>query len=254
MLSVHADQIASEVLGKAVVLDIGGWASPFNGATHVMDSSPYETRGYYASLGGAPYQGPKTERFTRATWIQRDVCDREPYPFADKSVDFVICSHTLEDVRDPIWVCSEMRRIARAGYIETPSRAAESSRGWESPNIAGLTHHRWLVEIEGDRITFAHKPHAIHRHWRYALPASYFRALTEEQRVTWLFWDGTFEFGEAMAIESLADVERGLAAYVDLVYPHPTWRLAASTALEPVQTVVRHMRRAGYRLLTRPRG
>jgi hypothetical protein len=32
----------------------------------------------------------------------------------------VICSHTLEDIRDPLWVCSEMIRIGKAGYIELP--------------------------------------------------------------------------------------------------------------------------------------
>jgi hypothetical protein len=30
-----------------VVLDIGGWAHPFNRANYVIDAAPYETRGYY---------------------------------------------------------------------------------------------------------------------------------------------------------------------------------------------------------------
>ena len=60
-----------------------------------------------------------------------------------------ICSHTLEDLRDPLWVCAELVRVAKAGYVEVPSRAAEQSRGWEHPRIAGLSHHRWLIEIDG---------------------------------------------------------------------------------------------------------
>ena len=75
----------------------------------------------------------------RDTWIQRDICDREPYPFDDDELDFVICSHTLEDVRDPIWVCSEMARIAKAGYIEVPSRLEEQSYGFQGPGRAGAT-------------------------------------------------------------------------------------------------------------------
>jgi hypothetical protein len=228
----HVARVLASIRPGDVVLDIGGWACPFNAATHILDSSPYETRGYYAKVGGLPFQGPERESFTKATWIQRDICDREPYPFADKSVDFVICSHTLEDVRDPIWVCSEMRRIAKRGYVETPSRMAESSRGWESPKIVGLTHHRWLVEVSGNRVSFTHKPHAIHKHWRYALPASYFRELTDEQRVTWLFWEGTFDAVETTPIDTVPELERGLAAYVQGVHPYPRWKIATSEAVE----------------------
>ena len=131
------------------VLDIGGWACPFNRATHVMDAERFETRGYYAKIGKPAFQGPAQEHFTAATWIQRDICGREPYPFKDKELDFVTCSHTLEDIRDPLWVCSEMVRISRRGYVEIPSRLWETCRGTEHPRLAGLSHHRWLIEITG---------------------------------------------------------------------------------------------------------
>lgn len=231
MYPPNVDRIIATLNPGDVVLDIGGWGCPLNRATHVMDSMQYETRGYYAKVGGIAYQGPEREHFSRSTWIQRDICDREPYPFADKSVDFVVCSHTLEDVRDPIWVCSEMRRIAKRGYLETPSRLAESCRGWESPRIAGLTHHRWLVEVAGNRVTFMHKVHALHKHWRYTLPPSFFRGLTAEQRITWLFWEDSFDFAE-IQIDGLPEVERALAEYVEDVAPYPRWRLAASAAAE----------------------
>jgi hypothetical protein len=122
----------------ARVLDVGGWACPFLRADWVLDAEPYETRGYYASVGLPASQGWGPERFNKARWIQRDICAREPWPIADKFFDFAICSQTLEDVRYPIFVCSELVRGARAGYIETPSRVAESCRDWESPRIAGL--------------------------------------------------------------------------------------------------------------------
>src|SRR5687768_15234743 len=94
-----------------LVLDVGAWWHPFTRADWVIDVMPYETRG----PGGT--QGPPPERFSAETWVRRDICDREPWPFADRQFDFAVCAHTLEDVRDPVWVCGELMRVARAGYI-----------------------------------------------------------------------------------------------------------------------------------------
>ena len=85
--------------------------------------------------------------FTKDSWIVRDICAKEPFPFRDKELDFVVCSHTLEDIRDPLWVCSEIIRIGKAGYIEVPSRLWETCRGME-PGIAGLSHHRLCLHPE----------------------------------------------------------------------------------------------------------
>src|SRR5262249_48921913 len=88
--------------------------------------------------------------------------DRRSWPFEDKAFDFAICSHLLEDLRDPIWVCSELLRIAKAGYVEVPSRVEEQSLGVEHPRYAGYYHHRWLITLEGTRLDFRHKPHLLH--------------------------------------------------------------------------------------------
>src|SRR5688572_5342175 len=165
MYEPNVDQVLKEIAPSDVVLDIGGWARPFSRANFVMDAEPYETRGYY----GSP-QGGTREYFSAETWIQRDICERTPFPFVDKEIDFAICSHTLEDVRDPLWVCSEMIRVAKRGYIEVPSRVAESCRGVESGQV-GWSHHRWLIEIRDRRISFLMKYHKIHSHWRLSFPA-----------------------------------------------------------------------------------
>jgi len=198
------------------VLDIGGWACPFNRATHVMDAEPYGTRGYYAKIGGRGSQGGDQEYFTESTWIQRDICGREPYPFGDKEFDFVICSHTLEDIRDPLWVCSEMVRIARRGYLEIPSRLWETCLGAEHPSLAGLSHHRWLIEISGHHVSFLPKYHMIHRGPRYNLPASLLRQLTPEESIAYLFWEGDFTFEEKSihGVDAMgAEMRRYVAQY-----------------------------------------
>src|SRR5689334_18099709 len=122
MLESARAKLLAELPPDALVLDVGGWADPFERADWVIDRRPYATRGLYERRGWIEPRDRGPERFSETTWIERDICDREPFPFDDDGVDFVICSQTLEDVRDPVWVCSEIERVGRAGYIETPSR------------------------------------------------------------------------------------------------------------------------------------
>jgi hypothetical protein len=206
-----------------VVLDIGGWAQPLLRANYVMDMMPFETRGYYRNYGLLPALGDGNEFFTRDTWIRRDICSREPYPFEDKAVDFVFCSHTLEDIRDPLWVCSEMQRIGKRGYIEIPSRLAESIM---DPNtgIVGLSHHRWLVTIQNDEIEFEAKYHLIHRKGLH-LPAYFDIMMTPRDRVQWLFWEHSFRHREADIPLGDDDVAHRLGAFVqEYARPVPAMR------------------------------
>ena len=124
MLPSARDRIAGSVGDDDLVLDVGGWAEPFARADWVIDLEPYATRGLYGDRVAAG-----AERFTADTWVVRDICDRERWPFHDGQFAFAICAHTLEDVRDPVWVCAELQRVARAGYVEVPSRLEEQALG-----------------------------------------------------------------------------------------------------------------------------
>ncbi|MBF0374104.1 MAG: methyltransferase domain-containing protein, partial [Alphaproteobacteria bacterium] len=135
--------------GCGSVLDVGGWYRPFNLATHVLDLCPYDTRRRHDALD--PHDA---ERFSADTWTIRDICDT-PWPYADRQFDFAFCSHTLEDVRDPVAVCRELARVARAGYVEVPSRAREIFVKKRLSRLRGLLgrasevgfrHHRWFCE------------------------------------------------------------------------------------------------------------
>ena len=243
MLLQNSDRVMALLKATDTVLDIGGWAHPFNRANYVMDMEPFETRGYYnrtfARNNPVPPMGGTVERFDKGRWIQRDICSREPYPFADKEIDFVVCSHTLEDVRDPLWVCSEMIRIAKAGYIEVPSRLSESCRGAE-PGIAGLSHHRWLIEMEDDTILFLPKYHRIHN-WRYSLPASMRRRMKEEDGSAWMFWQGSFQYRELNfhGYDQLLELQK----YVQSVRPYPALLLAADRYLHTTRSLAQRVKR-----------
>ncbi len=229
MLEAHVRHLLEILRDDDLVLDVGGWACPFNRANWILDGQPFETRGFYRTFGGAASQGGTREYFSRETWVQRDICDRESWPFRDKQFDFAICSHTLEDVRDPLWVCAELIRVARRGYIEVPSREYETCLGLERPGQAGLSHHRWLVEIRGSHLRFVQKYHMIHHDRRFALPPAHRRALTPERANSWLFWEGTFTF-EEVQLHGIEAEEQELARFVNAVRPPAPWTLAAGRA------------------------
>lgn len=196
MLTASLERIERSLGCGDLVLDVGGWASPFPRADWVIDLMPYETRGLY---GKAPVAAG--ERFSAETWVERDICDRETWPFADNQFEFAICSHTLEDVRDPVWVCAELSRVAKAGYVETPSRLEEQSWGVTGPFV-GWSHHHWLVEATAaGGLEFALKPHALHASPEHFLTADQGAALTPEERVVACFWEAELDARERVFME-----------------------------------------------------
>lgn len=222
MLEANASRLLQQLAPTDLVLDVGGWACPFNRAQWVLDAQPFETRGFYRTFGGPPSQGGDREWFSRDTWTQLDICNHEPWPFTDRQFDFVVCSHTLEDVRDPLWVCHELSRVAKAGYVEVPSRVYESTMGIERPGQAGLSHHRWLITVNGAHIAFLQKYHMISADWRFHLPPRYRRCLTPDTSVTWLWWQGSFSY-EEVEINGVPMQEAELQRFASKIYPRPTW-------------------------------
>jgi hypothetical protein len=61
--------------------------------------------------------------------------------------DFSICTHVLEDVRDPLFVAQGLMKISKAGFISMPNKHTELSN-IESPFFLGYCHHRWIYSIQ----------------------------------------------------------------------------------------------------------
>ena len=202
------ERLIAELPDSALVLDVGGWASPHPRADWVIDLGPYETRNWYETIGAPPRD--HAERFTAESWVVHDICAPGPWPFEADTFDFALCSQTLEDVRDPIKVCSELSRVAKAGYVETPAAAVELTRGIESPLWCGWRHHRWLVEQEGDGLVFVAKPHHVHNPlW----PAIRSPALLTVPPVLRLGWRGELPAREEFLVDADA-LERRLTEIV----------------------------------------
>jgi hypothetical protein len=133
------------------VLDIGCGHKPFPRADIGLDKLSAETlKEVWDSL--------KIKGRPRAT-LQHDFTER--MPFKDKSIDFVYCRHTLEDMFDPFVLVREMERIGKAGYIETPSPVAELAHGIDGFKNSylwrGYYHHRFFVWAHDGTLHFVSK-------------------------------------------------------------------------------------------------
>jgi len=131
-------------------LDIGGamgsWADEFVSA--------------YLDCNATKYLGQ-----TQALLFDGNISDPEGWEQVLSHVeengkfDFAICTQTLEDIRNPSFVCQMLPKVAKAGYIDVPSKYHELKvNEWPSDSdrkiwgikghILGYTGHRWIMNME----------------------------------------------------------------------------------------------------------
>jgi SAM-dependent methyltransferase len=106
------------------VLEVGGGHNPHPRAdveTDKFTDSNYHRSGDFKLL--------EHQQFVPA--------EGESLPFKDKEFDYVICCHVLEHAEDPHQFLQEQFRVARRGYIETPSLLGEV--------LAARESHRWIL-------------------------------------------------------------------------------------------------------------
>ena len=84
--------------------------------------------------------------------------------------------------------------------------------GFQGPWV-GWGHHRWLVEVTGNRIEFVMKHHVMHGRETDHFPSGFRDALTPEERVVQLWWEGSFEFGERV-MTGAEELDHYLAEFV----------------------------------------
>jgi SAM-dependent methyltransferase len=118
------------------VLEVGGGHRPHPRANVVVDK--YTNSNFHRS---GDLKVLKNQIFLEA--------DGESLPFEDKEFDYVICSHVLEHVENPEKFLAEQFRVAKRGYMETPSLLGEALYARES--------HKWIIQEFNDVIYLVDK-------------------------------------------------------------------------------------------------
>lgn len=125
------------------VLDVGSGNVPLPFATHQLE--------YAISDDAFGRAGQPMRRLGNVELVQGSV---EKLPFADKSFDFIYCSHIMEHVANPAAACAELSRVGKRGYIESPNRAKDL---WLDQ--AMCSNHNWVLSLGDDRRSLVFDPY-----------------------------------------------------------------------------------------------
>lgn len=150
------------------VLDVGAsynmWAGDY--VTHTLDLNKTDDR--YKKFVGNMSDTP--------VWEEVDLYLKEH----NFTFDFTICTHTLEDILNPIFVIKNMIKFSKGGFISMPSKWADLTLSTYRP-WKGWMHHRWLFDVIDDTLVcvpklpyfeyidtthFANKPTEIRFYWK----------------------------------------------------------------------------------------
>ncbi len=126
------------------VLEVGGGNHPDKRAHVVVDKYVDDNTHRSGDL-----RVLKNQKFVHA--------DGENLPFKDKEFDYVLCRHVLEHVDDPIQFVKEQARVAKMGYMETPSLLGEY--------IAPKESHRWVIQDIDNKLVLYDKEALNFKPW-----------------------------------------------------------------------------------------
>ena len=119
--------------GSALVLDVGAGGNPFPRSDILLDR-----------LTGSEHRNGESMLIDRPVVFG----DASRMPFKDKVFDFVIASHILEHMAEPVVFLKELQRVGKAGYIETPNALFERLHPY---------HIHCLEILERNGVLYIHK-------------------------------------------------------------------------------------------------
>jgi hypothetical protein len=130
------------------LIDVGASANPWTKdfVTHIVD---------FAKGGLA------------ATYFTGNICDMRVWNLVLEHVkwhgkfDFLVCTHTLEDISSPKMVSNMFGKIANEGFIAMPSKFIELNK--PEGQWTGYIHHRWIYDlVDGVVIGYPKQPFIEH--------------------------------------------------------------------------------------------
>lgn len=129
--TVEFIQLNKKLYPKYKVIDIGGltvgWSQPYVDMVVDINAPPSESTMSFDISDESSWQ------------VLLDQVEK------DGLYDFAICTHTLEDVYNPITALKLLPKIAKAGLITMPNIRLELSN-IESEHWIGYIHHRWIFD------------------------------------------------------------------------------------------------------------
>lgn len=103
--------------------------------------------------------------------------------------DFCICTHLLEDIAFPSFVCQMINKVALSGLITFPSKYKELSY-FESNTYRGYSHHRWIMTIKNSTILGFPKQGFIENlNWKEIT-----NKLSNDNEELWVLWSEKIKF------------------------------------------------------------
>jgi len=173
----------------------------------------------------APYG---KEKLLAKRFVRLDVT-KENLPFNNKSYDFILCTHTLEDLYNPFLLIEEMSRVGKRGYITTPSFGQDTLYShynltdWMTGarRIPGMAHHKWLFYLMGGVMQI--------------LPKNYPILMTSEFQIN--RWQGEEEFEYPWSGEIKYREVKDLDFH-QLIYEYRTWFKANQSKLKKGRAII----------------
>ena len=117
-----------------MLLDVGSGSHPHPRATVTCDLY------FNAEFEGGPILARDQTNFV--------ICDAQHLPFKDQAFKESNCSHVLEHLKDPRLGFSELQRVSKYGYIETPSNLYENV-------LFGYPFHHWAFKKKKGKVFFS---------------------------------------------------------------------------------------------------
>lgn len=194
MLPSSRTQILESLADEAIVLDVGGWASPLARADWVIDLMPYESRDLYGD------HDPSPERFTPETWVGDGHLRQGSVAVQRQGVRLRgLLPHTRRRAGSHLGMFQA--QLGGKGRVHRSTRARRGADGRRSRSLGGLVapplacrHRRGCGLVRPETSSSSRLAGVLGQ-------SGVTRALPPEDLVSTLFWKGSFDYAEKIFFE-----------------------------------------------------